>query len=245
MGPRDFAATSWPLEQGYQDETPWSFEGVGDGASQALRSKLLVIQEEAAAGTNTLGVRDIASTGTAKCLVICVYPKDQKPADLTMAGQSAVDLGAAVTKYYQQASYGSFKVTFDVTSFFALIDNQTRYFSATAPNGTDPGYPNFINTYQILCEGANQARDAPSSYKLDSYDILLTFVHLGAGAFARAWGGGTVGPNFNYYDSTTYSPPLSINFTISKTLGSATIQDNSDWGRVRTNSVIILSGCVN
>ena len=153
-------------------------------------------------------------------------------ADLAAARQSVVNLSTAVTKYYQQASYGKLKVTFDVTLMFSLMDNQPCYFSATAPNGTDPGYPNFIKHGPDPQRSgrSGQNRHAPVQPRL--YHVLFIVVHLVAGTFVRAWGGGPVGPHFNYVDNVSYTPLLNIDFIITNTPRSATIQDTSDWGRV-------------
>lgn len=230
-GPRDFIVTGWPSPgPPDKDAPPYSFEGVGAGVSQALRQKLLSLPASPVDRISVVDATDIPGTGTAKVLCVCMYPKDTKPADLTAAKQNMVNLGTRVTTYYQQASYGKLNVVFDVTDFFEMLDNLAWYYSRDPPTAGDKGYPNFIydRLPQIFAEAADNAINA--RFNLDSYDVLLVECHLGV--FVRAWGGGVVGPSFDFQDVARYGPNLHIHHVIGKTLGSIALGDDADWGRV-------------
>ncbi|KAL5332097.1 hypothetical protein ACEPPN_001641 [Leptodophora sp. 'Broadleaf-Isolate-01'] len=163
--------------------------------------------------------------GTAKVLAVCMYLKDVKPADLGAAKTNMVNLGNRVVKYYQQASYRKLTVQFDVTDF-EMLDNLDRYYLASS---TEKGYPNFKKLVlpQIFAEAVQKAKNA--SINVGNYDVFLVMCHLGT--FVRAWGGGSVRPNFHFEDQTAY-PGVLTDINVGKTLGSIALGDDADWGRV-------------
>lgn len=224
VGPRNFVNLPWPSPDSLIDAPPHSFEGVGAGTSASLRTKLLLQTPELSMGSDIRAV-DIPSTGTAKVLAVCMYLKDVKPADLGAAKTNMVNLGNRVVKYYQQASYRKLTVQFDVTDF-EMLDNLDRYYLASS---TEKGYPNFKKLVlpQIFAEAVQKAKNA--SINVGNYDVFLVMCHLGT--FVRAWGGGSVRPNFHFEDQTAY-PGVLTDINVGKTLGSIALGDDADWGRV-------------
>ncbi|EPE26335.1 E set [Glarea lozoyensis ATCC 20868] len=225
-GPRNFVILAYPAPDAFfKDAPPWSFQGVGDGKSLPLRSKLLQNQRIAAEDAGTVSTLDLPPTGTARILAVCLYPKDRQPADLAAAKANIVSLGASVTQYYQQASYSKINVAVDVTDYGVMLDNFDWYYRASS---TDPGYPNFKGEVlsQINAEAAQHAVN--QNFNLESYDVLMIAVRMGT--FVRAWGGGIAGPHFDFQNQARY-PGTHIDITISKSLGQMILGDDATWDR--------------
>ena len=228
-GPRDFKVVSWPAPYPAPelDGPPHSFKGIGDGKWMDLKPKWSAsrqrLQNLPLPGIQALTVPKV---GTARVLAVCCHPSDKAPSDFAATRTTIVNNCAAMTKYYNQASYGKLNVAVDVTDFFAMIDDFNYYYRA----GPDPGYPNFKNEVmpQIYAESARFAE--AEGYNLDDYDVLMTFVHMGT--FVRAWGGAEIGPSIKYFRAaTTTEPAISIDVQITGTLGTITQGHDADWGR--------------
>ncbi|KAH0558923.1 hypothetical protein GP486_004454 [Trichoglossum hirsutum] len=244
-GARDFKVLYWPAPYPAPevDGPPYSFEGVGDGKWTDFRSKSITSRRSLRPSpTFTVQSLNVPSTGTAKVLIVCCYPWDTPPADPTATKARVTSKGAAMTTYYNQASYGRLNVSVDVTDYHAMADTFDYYYRESSP--TDGGYPNFKRELlpQIKAEGAYLANS--NGYNLDNYDVLMMIIYVEK--FVRAWGGGDpTGPNFSYTQAPSNSrapgkDPVSFNFTIGRTLGSVVLGDkaalstddaNADWGR--------------
>jgi M6 family metalloprotease-like protein len=232
-GPRDFKVLSWPHPTSEADGPPFSFEGVGDGTpvglkarlSSSLSSSLDRLQDPP---SSTVRALTVPKVGTANILCVCGYPRDIPPADLAAAKADIVSKCASVTKYYKQASYDQLNVAIDVTGFFKMANNRDRYYKAAPP---EDGYPNFDQAAlpQIWAECVNYATNN-QNFDLNKYDILMVVVHMGV--FVRAWGGGSVGPSFSFFQAANVNQDaLSVNITLSKSLGQMTLGDDAGWGR--------------
>jgi len=225
-GPRDFIVLSWPLPTSEVDGPPYSFEGVGDGALLDLRTRLSGLQ--AAPLSTPIRALNVPRVGTAKVLCIACYPRDFAPADQAAAIATLKTKTANVNTYYKQASYNQLDVNFDVIGFFKMANKRDRYYKA-APS--DQGYPNFDAAAlpQIWAECANYAKNQQGR-DISTYDVLMIVVHMEI--FVRAWGGGSVGPNISFSQAAaTDQDALSINITLTKSLGQMTLSDDTDWGR--------------
>ena len=225
-GPRDFIVLSWPRPSLEVDGPPYSFEGVGDGASLDLRTRLSGLQ----AAPLPAPIQELAvpKVGTAKVLCIACYPRDFPPPDQAAAIATLKTKTTNVTTYYKQASYGQLDVNFDVIGFFKMANKRDRYFKAAPP---EDGYPNFDSAAlpQIWAECANYAKNQQAR-DISTYDVLMIVVHMEI--FVRAWGGGSVGPNVSFSQAAgTDQDALSINITLTKALGTMTLSDDTDWGR--------------
>ncbi len=229
-GPRDFKVLSWPAPYpaSESDGPPHSFRGIGDGSWTDFKGKLSNIggrlQDIPTPGLLPLAV---PRTGTARVLAVCCYPSDRAPADLAAAKATIVNNCASMTRYFDQASYGKLNVAVDVTDYFELLDNFDWYYRASP---SEDGYPNFKAEVlpQLYAESANLAET--NGFDLDNYDILMTVVRMGS--FVRAWGGGSIGPSIKYFRAAEgTNPAVSIDVSVTGTLGTITLGDDADWGR--------------
>jgi len=225
-GPRDFIALSWPLPAPEVDGPPYSFEGVGDGTTVDLRTRLSSLQ--ATHLSTPVRALTVPKVGTAKILCIAGYPRDFPPADLAAAIAAIKSKTNTVTTYYKQASYGQLDVNIDVIGFFKMANKRDRYYKA-APY--DAGYPNFDEAAlpQICAESVNYAKNQQGR-DLNTYDVLMIVMHMET--FVRAWGGGSAGPNLSFSQAAgPDQDALSINITLTKALGQMILGDDTDWGR--------------
>ena len=227
-GPRDFVVLPWPLPTPEVDGPPYSFEGVGDGAAVDLRTRFSGSNQAVDLST-TLRALGVPKVGTAKILCIAGYPRDFPPADQAAALTAIRTTAANVTTYYKQASYSQLNVNLDVVGFLKMANKRDRYFKAAPSNA---GYPNFdaAALAQIWAECLDYAKNRQGR-DLNGYDIVMVIINMQV--FVRGWGGGMVGPNVSFHQAAgTDQDALSINITLSKSLGSMALGTNSDWGRI-------------
>ncbi|MCP4375285.1 MAG: hypothetical protein GY794_03785 [bacterium] len=200
-GPRDFTKLAWPKPGTGDDGPPYAYAGRSAGGAPA-------------AGT-------IATTGTARVLVVACNPTDLVPANAATARQAIVDAMANVTSYYDQVSYNTLAVPVDVTTHVSLLNNANYYHRA---NGA-VGYPNIDNAVlgQLMAECAQGAVD--QGFNLDDYEVLVASVFL-PGLGVRAWGGWS-SSNFAYDDGAG----TVINITTTSPLALIAQRHDANWGR--------------
>ena len=213
-GPQDFTVLPYPSPGSKADGPPIRFEGKGkpDGGGAAGAGTGSTGGGAAGAGAT------LSTTGTTDVLVSLVKPSDRDPNDSANARNDVDEKWSDAATYYDQASFGDLTLDYTLTSDWAeLTGSYNTYVDSSANN---------FDTSQIdrLFAEAAQAAKADGE-NLDDYDAFVTMMHTDPDSTEgpRGW-------NMGFESNFSYNPE-GINESVSDSVSTIALGEDSDWGR--------------